>query len=230
MKDKKKRFLKNSKFYFLGLLVFSFLIISIDFYIDKIKEEGINVEKIPEIKLFDYLGESLEINQLKGDVILLDFWFSGCAPCIEEMKYFSELLKKYDGQLSIISFSSDSREHTKEILESKTGKWSFLEESNPNWVFCNANPQNEKSLIQLLGVNYYPTYFVMDKEGIVISKPKSGIYGIEKELGGKFTILITLKNYLGSFEIFKLYFSVIIYTIIFGLFILVKFLIKKNKN
>jgi cytochrome oxidase Cu insertion factor (SCO1/SenC/PrrC family) len=231
MKDKRKRLLRIAKFYFLGLLVFCVLIISVDFYIQEISEEERNIEKIPEINLMAYSGEIIKIDELNGDIILLDFWFSRCAPCIEEMKYFAKILKKYDGQISIISFSSDSKEHTKEILESENERWSFLEVDNPNWIFCNSNPENKKSLIQLLGIKYYPTYFLIDKKGMVISKPKSGIYGVEKELNGKFTILNTLKKYLGSFEIFKLYFSLIIYTIIVGLFFLFKFLIKKlNKR
>jgi len=230
MRDKRKKLLRIAKFYFLGLLFFCVLIISVDFYIQEVTEEDNNIEKIPEINLITYLGESKKIDELNGDIILIDFWFSRCAPCIEEMKYYSKLLKKYKGQVSIISFSSDSKEHTKEILESRNDRWRFLEEENPNWIFCNTNPENEKSLIQLLNINYYPTYFVIDKRGTVISKPKSGIYGVEKELNGKFTILNTLKKYLSSFESFKLYLSVILYTIIFALFILIKFLIQKIKN
>lgn len=179
------------------------------------------------------LKKSFSVNDLKGKIILIDFWFANCKPCIKEMAYFSELFKKYPNKFSIISFSADSKEKTLKILNSNDKKWSFLDANNPNWYFCNRDSKNEKSLINLLNVTYYPTYYLLDENGMLISKPKSGIYAIEKQLGGSFAIKIPLKKYLSDFESHKFFIPFIGYNIVILLllsFQFIYFLIKKKIN
>jgi thiol-disulfide isomerase/thioredoxin len=234
MKINKNRVLNFFKRYVIGLFVFCIVLISLDFYIEELANEETKIEKFPNITLLTSSEKTISIEDFKGKVVLVDFWFSKCKPCIQEMKYFSNLLEKYENELAIISFSSDSQNHTQEILQSNDEKWNFLDRNNPNWVFCNSNPENKQSLIKLFNIEYYPTYFLFDENGILISKPKSGIYGIEKELNGTFSISITLKKYLNTFETFKLYISIAIYSLIVILILITQLIIcifkKYNKN
>ena len=56
-------------------------------------------------------------------MLLVDFWFQGCQPCLEEMKYFPVLLKKDHNDLAI---SIDPKAATKKLLEQKPKPWDFL--------------------------------------------------------------------------------------------------------
>lgn len=229
-KKRVKRFVKK---YFIGLIIFLLLTISLDFYIEELTNEDANIEDIPNINLVNHLDKSFSFSELKGKIILIDFWFASCKPCIKEMSYFSELFKKYPNKFSIVSFSSDSKEKTLNILNSDNKKWAFLDRDNPNWFFCNRNLKNEESLINLLNVKYFPTYYLLDEDGVLISKPKSGIYAIEKELGGFFSIKITLKKYLSNFELHKFYIPFIAYNVILLFILLFQYiysLIKKRKQ
>ena len=40
---------------------------------------------IPNSKFVTLNGDSLEVNQWKGKVTVINFWFSNCAPCLAEM-------------------------------------------------------------------------------------------------------------------------------------------------
>lgn len=203
---------------------FCTVLISLDFYIEELTVEDNDISKFPNVELINYLDEVETIADMNGDIILVDFWFSECAPCLEGMKYFPELLDKYRGKLSIISYSIDPKEHTKKLLQSDKGKWSFLNEKKADWYFLNKNPQNLKSLIDLLKVNKYPTYFVIDKKGNIISRPYNGVYGVEKELNSSFTIGLALRKYLSNFETHKLYVPLIAYNILVAVMLTVFFL------
>ena len=63
----------------------------------------------PPIGLPDLDGKEVDLHQLEGKVVLVDFWASWCGPCREEMPVLEALHKKYaDEGLVIIGVNIDS--------------------------------------------------------------------------------------------------------------------------
>lgn len=91
--------------------------------------------------------------------IILDFWFTGCAPCISQheymLRYYSQLT---DNGISILGISSDE----------SFAKWAkYLDKNIYPWMNVWASgPQN---IISSLEVHIYPTYMILDSSGKILS-------------------------------------------------------------
>lgn len=84
----------------LGLIV---LLLSISLAGDKILVDA-TADQIMA-KVAEYEGEK---------PVLMNFWATWCAPCIEEFPYLMELNEKYEGQFKLIFVSGDFREAREE--------------------------------------------------------------------------------------------------------------------
>jgi thiol-disulfide isomerase/thioredoxin len=63
----------------------------------------------PPIDMPDQHGEKVDLSELEGKVVVVDFWASWCAPCRQEMPVLQALHEKYAGQgLVIIGVNIDS--------------------------------------------------------------------------------------------------------------------------
>ncbi|WP_290700013.1 TlpA disulfide reductase family protein [Lacinutrix sp.] len=230
-----KRLFRFIKRYTIGLIIF-LLIALIGLYIYFVKLDKLDSElKIPQISLENQFDELKSFGDYKGKVLLVDFWFQGCKPCLKEMKFFPELLKKYDSELAIMSISIDPKETTEYILEQKPAPWNFLLSDNKSWTFYNVNGRKDR-LIKDLKIIEYPTYLLFDKNGELISTPRNGIAALENKLGGIFShnLIFKTDRYIELAEKFP--YLIIPYTIVVFLILLIQLLIfgvKKlirNKN
>ena len=63
--------------------------------------------EMADAELFDLEGNSHSLAELKGEYILIDFWSSGCGPCIMAIPEMEELATTYKDKLNIVSISID---------------------------------------------------------------------------------------------------------------------------
>ena len=217
----KFQIIKHLKCYILCLLFFFLTIFIIIFCIKNIGHTEKKYINFPKISLKNQFGEFKTIDDYKGKLILVHFWFSGCEPCLEEMKFYPELLKKHN-DLVILSMSVDSQKWTQNLLKQKSKPWEFLDDKKNSWTFYNINNKNLESF----KISEFPTYFLIDKDGTLLSSPKSGLYAVESKFGNIFTTYLSFEKYFNSFsktEILKL---LRIYTILYILFSLVNYILK----
>ena len=62
----------------------------------------------PEFALRDSGGKTITLKELRGKVVLLDFWATWCHGCKEEIPWFAEFHRKYAAQgLQVVGVSLD---------------------------------------------------------------------------------------------------------------------------
>ena len=139
-------------------------------------------------------GKSVQLDFTKSDITIIDFWFNGCGPCIKEMSQFEQLLKGKEKQISIISISISSYLLWKKLFTEKSDTYAFLTNSISNWQHLNLKAIKEPYLkdedsndrideiISKLDVSFYPSFFVINKEGIIIARPMSAVEYIKNNI------------------------------------------------
>lgn len=64
----------------------------------------------PDLTLTDLEGNHINTGDLRGKVVLVNFWAAWCVPCAEEIPQFMQLEQKYSGRLQVIGVSIDDNE------------------------------------------------------------------------------------------------------------------------
>jgi thiol-disulfide isomerase/thioredoxin len=103
-------------------------------------------------------GQRIALDDLKGKVVLLDFWATWCAPCREALPHMREIAKKFQGEpLVIVSVSLDSDEQ----------KWKdYVEKNEMTWLnYRDGGFTGPVS--KLFGVEAIPHTFTIDPDGIL---------------------------------------------------------------
>lgn len=104
-------------------------------------------------------GRILEVDftDLKQQVLILDFWFTGCKPCIASFPKLIEYQKKYGDQIKIILVNPlESMETVKEFIKNR------FEVDQLNLAFV-----SEVTLSDKLGIHGYPTTVILDRDRVI---------------------------------------------------------------
>ena len=96
------------------------------------------------------------LSELRGRVVLVDFWASWCAPCKEAMPFYAGLQKRYSGDLTVLGVNVD------EDVEAMRRS---IETSPPAFEVVR---DGEGKVVEAFGVEAMPTTFLLDREGKVV--------------------------------------------------------------
>lgn len=69
--------------------------------------------------LYDVNGSLRHISEFAGKFILLDFWSSGCGPCVKSIPEMEKIADMYKDKLTVISISEDPKTRWKEYIQTK---------------------------------------------------------------------------------------------------------------
>jgi len=120
-------------------------------------------EKAIYFNLTDINGNHYRLDELKGKVVVMNYWFSACRPCVMEMPELNKLVEKYKGQdVVFIGLTY----HVKANIER------FLQRFEFNY---NLIPESQIE-IHNYHVDTYPTHIIIDQNGFVVLREEGLSY------------------------------------------------------
>src|SRR5207245_463828 len=95
----------------------------------------VNVGDKPKLQGKTTDGESLDISQFAGKLVLVDFWATWCGPCMHEAPHMVEINKKYgDKGLVLVGVSLDAAAaDVKPVAKEKGLSWPHLWAAPGGW-------------------------------------------------------------------------------------------------
>ncbi len=124
----------------------------------------------PDFTLKSRSGENIKLSELRGEVVMVNFWASWCAPCRQEMPLLEELHERYS-DLGFTLLGVNVEEDSSAALD-------MLKEIPVTFpvLFDNRN-----TVSKLYNVVAMPTTVILDRDGTVRYVHKGFLPGYEDE-------------------------------------------------
>lgn len=116
----------------------------------------------PEIQLNDIQGNVVALSSLKGQVVLLDFWASWCAPCREMNPQLKKIYNRFASkgfQIYAVSFDKEKQSWLKAVEMDKI-----------NWITVSDLMYWNSPVAKLYDVEEIPANFLIDKNGVIAGR------------------------------------------------------------
>jgi len=132
----------------------------------------------PDFEAFDLEDNKLKLSDMKGKIVVLNFWDSWSTACIKEIPQLNELVADFRDS-DVVKFWAISIEHKSAInklLETTTFEYQQL-----------YNGSDVKKLYKIIGL---PTHIVIDSNGLLRYKYFGFIPNIKQKLGENVKFLL----------------------------------------
>jgi peroxiredoxin len=105
-------------------------------------------------------GRVVNLSEMRGKVVLVDFWGTKCGPCKAELPRVKEAWTKFhDRGLEIVGISCDTDQ--KELEK-------FVKDQNIPWPqYYDGHQQTDNKFAATFGVDGIPHMFLVDKKGLL---------------------------------------------------------------
>ncbi|MCX7999168.1 MAG: redoxin domain-containing protein, partial [Leptospiraceae bacterium] len=156
--------------------------------------------KAPEFPTTQWIfSEPLKISQLRGKIVLLDFWTYSCINCIHVLSEIQALEEKWKNELVVIGIHSGKfpNEHNLQSLKSAILKYDIRHPvaNDPNF-----------QIWELYGIQAWPSFVLIDPFGrIVARKVGEGVFQAFDKLIESLVLDSDIQKNLNhkKFELFK---------------------------
>tara|TARA_R110000751_G_scaffold14621_2_gene47201 strand:+ start:92610 stop:93344 length:735 start_codon:yes stop_codon:yes gene_type:complete len=134
----------------------------------RLKAKNNTIAKNPEAnftkgeKAYDFIatdldGNTFKLSDLKGQVVILNFWFTNCGPCIQEMPELNKLADNFKSKkVKFLAITFNQKDNIEQFLKTQDFKFTILPNAN--------------NIISLYGVGTFPTTIVINKKGEIVTK------------------------------------------------------------
>lgn len=123
-------------------------------------------EQFADFEMADPNGRLKKLSDLRGKIILLEFWASWCGPCRQENPNLVKTYRMFNPRgFEVFAVSLDQEKNSwLQAIEKDSLSWEHVSDLKGN--------ENEASLIY--GISGIPDNFLIDKNGVIIGRNLRG--------------------------------------------------------
>lgn len=116
-------------------------------------------EVAPNFTLTDVSGKEVELNDLRGKAVMLNFWGTWCEPCRTEMPTMQQMYEKYKSKgFEIVAVN---------IAETEVAVDSFAKQyglSFPIWM------DQDRDVVKQYKIGPLPSSLFLDRNGVIVDR------------------------------------------------------------
>lgn len=110
----------------------------------------------PDFTLTDFDGRTVTLSELRGQVVIINFWASWCPPCREEAAYLEQTWRKYKDQ-GVVFIGVD-------YVDTEKAALAYIDEFDITYL---NGPDIGTRIAQAYNIKGVPETFYVDKRGIL---------------------------------------------------------------
>ena len=152
--------------------------------VEELRKSMLN-ETAPTFALLGLDGNKVNLTDLKGKVVVVDFWATWCGPCVASFPGMQKMVNKYKENPDVKFIFIDTWEQGE---NKKKNAADFIEKNKYNFQVL---LDEDNKVIEQYKVEGIPTKFVIDKNGMIRFK-SVGYDGSDDKLMSELTAMIDL--------------------------------------
>ena len=120
-----------------------------------------NIEKKSSIfTIYDLNKKAISLFSLKNKIVIINFWATWCAPCIEELPSLNTLAGYYPKNLVILAVSNESTDDIYNFLMA-------FPRFHPNFIPANIE---KAKMLATFSVQAFPETYILNRQGQLTQK------------------------------------------------------------
>ena len=131
----------------------------------------------PDFSATDVNGKPFKLSDLKGKVVILDFWASWCVPCRKSNPHVRALYEMYHANgLDVVYVASDdgAEEKWRKAIETDQLVGEGYHHVLRGYDMKLRGQDNPNDISDKYAIHYIPTKFLIDREGKIVCRIDEG--------------------------------------------------------